>query len=196
MHIVSLKMLRDFWHKHPESERPLRHWHTVAEHSWFVDFTDLRGSLGNADYVAPYTVFDVGGTLRNPKFGATIARNSAGSEHETDRNYEIMLNEQMIREAVRRLVAAAHAPSKIIMFGSYARGDADEGSDLDLVVIEREVPSKGEELLRLNQAVGWIGKGVDVLLYSEREFDRRSQVPGTAPYWAHNEGRVLYDAAA
>jgi len=107
-----------------------------------------------------------------------------------------MLNEQTIREAVRRVVEAAHAPSRVIVFGSYARGDADEGSDLDLMVVERHVPSKAEELLRLNLAVGWIGKGVDVLVYSEQEFDRRSLVPGTAPYWARNEGRVLYDAAA
>ncbi len=37
--------------------------------------------------------------------------------------------------------------SWVIVFGSYARGDADEGSDLDLMVIERVVPSKAEELL-------------------------------------------------
>jgi len=40
MHIISLKMLRDFWHKHPEAEQPLRNWHTVAEHSRFADFAD------------------------------------------------------------------------------------------------------------------------------------------------------------
>ena len=107
-----------------------------------------------------------------------------------------MLNQQSIEEAVRRAVAAAHAPSRIIVFGSYARGDADEGSDLDLMVIEREFPSKGEEMLRLNRAIGWVGKGVDVLVYSEQEFERRSQVPGTAPYWANREGKVMYDAAA
>lgn len=61
MHVISLKMLRDFWHKHPEAEQPLRHWHTVAEHSRFTDFADLRRSFGSADYVPPYTVFDVGG---------------------------------------------------------------------------------------------------------------------------------------
>lgn len=107
-----------------------------------------------------------------------------------------MLNEQAIHEAVRRAVAAAHAPSRVIVFGSYARGDADEGADLDLMVVEREVPSKGEEMLRLNRAIGWVGKGVDVLVYSEEEFERRSQVPGTAPYWASREGKVMYDAAA
>lgn len=107
-----------------------------------------------------------------------------------------MLDEDAIQEAVRRAVSAAHAPLRVIVFGSYARGDADEGSDLDLIVIEREVPDKGAEMLRLDRAIGWLGKGVDVLVYSEEEFARRSQVPGTAPYWAHREGKVWYDAGA
>ncbi len=100
-----------------------------------------------------------------------------------------------IEEAVRRAVAAAHAPSRVIVFGSYARGDADEGSDLDLIVVERDVEDKGAEMIRLNRAVGWIGKGVDILVYSEQEFEQRSRVPGTAPYWASKEGNVLYDDA-
>ncbi|MDZ4251468.1 MAG: type II toxin-antitoxin system HigB family toxin [Sulfuritalea sp.] len=61
MHIISLKMLRDFWYRHPEAEQSLRNWHTVAENSRFADFADLRRSFGSADYVPPYTVFDVGG---------------------------------------------------------------------------------------------------------------------------------------
>ena len=61
MPVIWLKMLRDFWHKHPEAEHALRNWHTVAEHSRFVDFADLRRSFRSADYAAPYTVFDVGG---------------------------------------------------------------------------------------------------------------------------------------
>ena len=61
MHVISLKMLREFWNKHPEAEQPLRNWHTVAEHSRFADFADLRRSFRSADYVAPYTIFDVGG---------------------------------------------------------------------------------------------------------------------------------------
>lgn len=61
MHIISLKMLRDFWKKHPEAEQPLRNWHTVAEHSRFTDLADLKCSFGSADYVPPYTVFNVAG---------------------------------------------------------------------------------------------------------------------------------------
>lgn len=36
-------------------------WHTVAEYSHFADFAGLRRSFGSADYVPPYTVFDVDG---------------------------------------------------------------------------------------------------------------------------------------
>jgi len=82
-----------------------------------------------------------------------------------------------------------------MLFGSYARGDADEGSDLDLLVIEHSVPDKTAEYLKLHRAIGPMGVGVDVLVISSAEFERRGQVPGTVPYWAANEGRLLHDSS-
>ena len=102
-----------------------------------------------------------------------------------------MLDEQTLQQAVDRIVAAAK-PSRVIVFGSYGRGDASEDSDLDLMVIAPEVENKYEEMIRLNRVVGNIGTGVDLLIYSEREYQRRSQVPGTVLYWARREGRALY----
>jgi predicted nucleotidyltransferase len=107
-----------------------------------------------------------------------------------------MLADQSILDAADRVAAVASNLLRILVFGSYARGDADEGSDLDLLVIEREVPDKAAEYLKLHRAVGSIGVGVDVLVFSEEEFERRSQVLGTVPYWAKKEGKLLYDAAA
>lgn len=107
-----------------------------------------------------------------------------------------MLAHHSILDAARRAAAAANSPLQIMVFGSYARGDADEGSDLDLLVIEREVTDKPGEYLKLHRAVGSIGVGVDVLVFSQEEFERRSQVPGTLPYWAKKEGKVLFDSAA
>jgi predicted nucleotidyltransferase len=104
-----------------------------------------------------------------------------------------MISEKTIQQAVERLVAAAN-PSKVILFGSYARGDATEDSDLDLMVIEQEVQNAGDEMIRLHRAVGDVGIGVDVLVYSDKEAYRRSQVPGTVLYCAFREGKVLYDA--
>lgn len=56
-----------------------------------------------------------------------------------------MLTDTAIREAARCVTAAAHAPVKVILFGSYARGDADEGSDLDLLLVEREIPDYAQK---------------------------------------------------
>jgi predicted nucleotidyltransferase len=64
-----------------------------------------------------------------------------------------MIDMEAIRATAARLVAAATSPARVILFGSYARGTADEDSDLDLMVIEREVPDKAAEYMRLIEAV-------------------------------------------
>ena len=107
-----------------------------------------------------------------------------------------MLQPDQLAQAAQRVATAATRPATVIVFGSYARGDATEASDLDLVVIEPELLDKAGEYLSLKQAVGRIGVGVDLLLFAQPDFDRRSQVPGPLPYWAKKEGRVLHDAAA
>lgn len=61
MHIISIKMLRDFRQKHPEAEKVLREWRSVVECAEFRDFNHVREFFNSADYVPPYTVFDVGG---------------------------------------------------------------------------------------------------------------------------------------
>lgn len=107
-----------------------------------------------------------------------------------------MLTPDTIHDAARRAAQAASSPSKVLLFGSYARGDASEDSDLDLLVIEDDVVDKTSEYLKLHRAIGALGVGVDVVVMSPREFTQRSQVPGTLPYWAAREGRMVHVAGA
>lgn len=107
-----------------------------------------------------------------------------------------MLSPEQIAKAASRLTARAAHPAKVILFGSYARGEAVEASDLDLMVVEQGLTDKAHEYLRLKEAVGHAGVGIDLLLMSAQEFERRSQVPGTAAYWAKKEGKILHDPAA
>ena len=102
-----------------------------------------------------------------------------------------MLPDQTIQAAVERIVAAAN-PTRVILFGSYARGEANEDSDLDLMVVEKVVANVGEEMVRLRHVVGDVGIGVDVLVYSEQEFEKRREWCSSPVYWATREGKVLY----
>ncbi len=106
-----------------------------------------------------------------------------------------MINEQTIQQIVQRIVDASH-PIRVILFGSYGRNKADENSDLDLMVIQAQVKNQVREMVDLRQILGSIGVGIDLLLYSEAEYERRSRVPGTVHYWARREGRTLYEAAS
>lgn len=61
MRVISRRALRDFWELHPPAAEPLAAWFRLVERSKFTDFSTLKRTFGAADYVAPFTVFDVGG---------------------------------------------------------------------------------------------------------------------------------------
>ena len=100
---------------------------------------------------------------------------------------------EKMQAAIERLVAAAQ-PTRIILFGSRARGDADDRSDVDLLVIKPRVENRYEELVQLNQALRGLLLPVDLLLVSEQEFEERASQAGTVEHAARHEGRVLYAA--
>jgi len=100
---------------------------------------------------------------------------------------------EKMQAAIERLVAAAQ-PTRIILFGSRARGDADDRSDVDLLVIKPRVENRYEELVALDRSLAGILMPVDILLVSEAEFAERAEQPGTVERAARKEGRVLYAA--
>jgi predicted nucleotidyltransferase len=102
--------------------------------------------------------------------------------------------DELLGEATRLLVEAAH-PEKIILFGSYARGDFDEGSDLDLLIILPTVVDRFEEMVQLRLVLRDIPMPIDVIVYSRSDVEERQHLRGTMLYRALREGRILHDAA-
>jgi predicted nucleotidyltransferase len=105
-----------------------------------------------------------------------------------------MISQQTIDDAVQRLIAAVH-PVKIILFGSYARSEASDDSDLDFLVIMPALANKHQEMVRLRRVLCPLQIPVDVLVASKTEVDEWGHLPSTALYWAFTEGKVLHEAA-
>lgn len=61
MHIISRKMLREFWQRHPDSETALARWFKIVRLSEFDSFQDLRAVFPSADKVGDLVVFNIGG---------------------------------------------------------------------------------------------------------------------------------------
>lgn len=85
-----------------------------------------------------------------------------------------MLNPEVIESVAQCIATAAHTPVKVILFGSYARGTADQGSDLDFLVVEQEIPDPMNEYLKLHRAASGFGVGVDIVLMTESEFEKNA----------------------
>ncbi|MBI3958793.1 MAG: type II toxin-antitoxin system HigB family toxin [Chloroflexi bacterium] len=51
MHIVSLKLLRLFWEKHPDAEQPLRAWYLIAKRAQWRTPTDIKADYGTASMI-------------------------------------------------------------------------------------------------------------------------------------------------
>ena len=61
MRVISRRALREFWAKHRAAEAPLTAWFRLMQVTDFADFNAIKRTFGAVDYVAPYTVFDIGG---------------------------------------------------------------------------------------------------------------------------------------
>jgi predicted nucleotidyltransferase len=96
-----------------------------------------------------------------------------------------------ILEMSRRIVSAAK-PIKVILFGSYARGTARPGSDVDLLVIERDPVAQRKEAVRLRALLKDFKVPIDVVVFGQSFVERYWDIPGTVLYPAFREGKVLY----
>lgn len=99
---------------------------------------------------------------------------------------------ELLNEIVGRIIDAVH-PDRVILFGSRARGDAREDSDIDLLVIANSSQPRYRRAAPLYGALSDIHIPMDIVVYNPEEVKAWSAVRQAFVTTAIREGRVLYE---
>lgn len=102
-----------------------------------------------------------------------------------------MIGESDVERVVRRVVAF-HDPEAIYVFGSYAKGTAKEGSDLDLVVVERTSLPRRMRGLDVQGVLAEVPFDIDLLFVTPEELAAEAGDPWTLLGTVMPTARELY----
>jgi uncharacterized protein len=99
---------------------------------------------------------------------------------------------ELLDDMVQRILAVG-SPRRIVLFGSRARGDAHQNSDLDLLIIEdSELPRYRRPPRYLRALVG-VFPAKDIVVWTPAEVNAWRDVPNAFITSALREGRTLYE---
>jgi predicted nucleotidyltransferase len=103
-----------------------------------------------------------------------------------------MVETEQIAEIVDRIVRQLD-PEKIILFGSYARGDARDDSDVDLLVVaETELPLR-DRFPAVRRLLADFPAAFDVFWKTPDEYRGWRDVVNHVVYFAEKYGTVVYE---
>lgn len=104
-----------------------------------------------------------------------------------------MLDRKALGDVVQRIVKAAR-PSRIILFGSAARGAMGPNSDVDLLIVQDGADSL-DVTARIYDELYGVGVAVDAVVVTPEDVERFGDSHPLVIKSALREGRVVYEAA-
>ena len=102
---------------------------------------------------------------------------------------------KLLDDMVQRIVTAA-APRRIILFGSAARGQMHEDSDLDFLVVMPDGCDCLEVAQRVYRQMRGVNHPKDILVVQESDIAKHRGNPNLVISTALAQGRELYHAAS
>jgi len=102
--------------------------------------------------------------------------------------------ESVIWTMVERL-AEQFQPERIVLFGSLARGDAHEWSDVDLLVVMPDGTDRRAAAIAMRRALREMPLAKDIVVTTPDEIARRGNLVGTVLRPALREGTVVHERA-
>ena len=98
-------------------------------------------------------------------------------------------------DRVTRTIVERFNPKRIVLFGSHARGDADQESDLDLFIELESTKKPPERDIEVDEVFGLRDWPMDLFVYTPEEVERFRGVIGALVSIVEAEGKVLYERA-
>jgi len=84
-------------------------------------------------------------------------------------------------------------PDKIIIFGSYVRGEIDEYSDLDIIIIKKTESRFIERLIDVTKLIDYSLGKIDLFVYTPAEFQKMIELENPFINNVLKEGKVIYE---
>ena len=106
---------------------------------------------------------------------------------------ETGLPQAMLDSLVQR-IAEAVQPTRIILFGSAARGQMGPDSDLDILVVMPDGAHRRRTAQTIYRCLTGLGVAKDVIVATETDIRDHVDNPSLVLYPALREGRVIYAA--
>lgn len=103
-----------------------------------------------------------------------------------------MADEKLL-DYITRTIVDRFKPNRIILFGSHARGEAKEGSDLDIFVEMETHERPPERAIQVSAVFGLRPWPMDVVVYTPEEVRRMREIRGTLLSLIEAEGKLLYE---
>jgi predicted nucleotidyltransferase len=102
------------------------------------------------------------------------------------------MTEQQLLDHVTEKIVERFNPRRVVLFGSRARGEAQQDSDLDLFVEMETSEKPPERVASITALFGLRPWSMDVVVYTPEEVKRLREVNGTLLSVIESEGKVLY----
>lgn len=103
-----------------------------------------------------------------------------------------MIRTEQLDDIIERIVQRLD-PEKIILFGSHARGDAREDSDIDLLVVaETGLPARDRYPV-VRRFLADFPAAFDVFWKTPEEYHRWRNVVNHMVFFAEKYGKVVYE---
>jgi uncharacterized protein len=104
--------------------------------------------------------------------------------------------EEGLIEYITQIIVDHYNPRRIVLFGSYARGDAGPDSDLDIFV-EMETPlGYYDRAIAIDELFDIRDWPMDIIVYTPEEVEQWTGQVGMMLYIIEQEGQVLYERDA